>query len=163
MIMKEMTESTKLLIQASEKVVELAKEIAFDAHSGQFRFDGVTNYIMHPLDVVNRLRFADATTRAVAWLHDVLEDTDFTADDLLNRGIPRIVVSAVLILSKDDQEYEDYLAEVSKYPITRQVKIADILSNLSDNPTKKMVAKYSNALSLLLHKEINNYWHPVLQ
>lgn len=127
-------------------VVETARHMAHRAHQKQFRRDGVTPYIKHPEDVAKRVG-DDPTAIAVAWLHDVLEDSLFTLKDLLERGIPPEVVEAVYILTHERAvKYEDYIAIIARHPVARKVKIADILSNLNDNPTDKQIEKYARAL-----------------
>ena len=132
--------------QSVKDMISKASQMAYRAHSGQFRRDGVTPYIRHPEDVAKRVG-DDPIAVAVAWLHDVLEDSSFTLKDLLERGIPPEVVDAVYILThRRDIKYEDYIAVIARHPIARKVKIADILSNLSDKPTDKQIEKYARAL-----------------
>ncbi|TWT30158.1 GTP pyrophosphokinase [Posidoniimonas corsicana] len=131
-------------------LTDLAKQIATDAHAGQFRRDGVTPYIEHPRAVASRVG-DDPRLVAAAWLHDVLEDTDQTAESLLAQGVPAEVVDAVELLTKSPAvAYGDYLARVADSPIARQVKIADMLSNLSDGPTPKQIRKYAEGLLRLV-------------
>lgn len=88
---------------------------------------------------------------AAAWLHDILEDTGATSESLFNAGIPHEVIDALLVLTKSKGEsYEEYLDMVSMNGIARQVKVADMLHNLSDKPTKRQIIKYSKGLLLLL-------------
>lgn len=143
-------------------VVVLARALAEEAHAGQFRRDGVTPYRNHLEDVWQRVRYGGWIHQAVAWLHDTIEDTWHDGASLADRGIPISVVSAVEMLTKpEDVDYLEYIRKIAEYQIPRQVKIADIMANLSDNPSPNQVKKYSQALSILLHKEITNYWHPV--
>ena len=120
-----------------EEVTQLAERIATEAHAGQFRRGGVIPYIEHPRAVVSRVG-NDIEAVVVAWLHDVIEDTEHTADSLSEAGIPPDLVSAVVLLTKTrETTYEDYLERIASSPIAARVKIADMLSNLSDNPTPK--------------------------
>ena len=68
--------------------IELAKKIAFEKHNGQFRRDGVTPYINHPAEVVRLLEKSNASAHEIAagWLHDVIEDTGTTLEELTNLG-----------------------------------------------------------------------------
>jgi (p)ppGpp synthase/HD superfamily hydrolase len=133
-------------LESSLDMIDRAYQIAYRAHKGRFRRDGVTPYIRHPGDVARRVG-GDPIAVAVAWLHDVLEDSSFTLKDLLERGIPPEVVDAVYILThRRDIKYEDYIAVIARHPVARKVKIADILSNLNDNPTDKQIEKYARAL-----------------
>lgn len=131
-----------------------ARRTAFSAHFGQYRRDGVTPYSEHIMAVVDRVRRLDnasAELISVAYLHDVIEDSDITTDMLLNLGLPAEVVTAVDALTKKkNQSYDDYLVGVKNNPMALSVKIQDILSNLSDSPTTKQIRKYSKALLFLV-------------
>lgn len=126
--------------------------IAEEAHAGQFRFDGVTPYITHIRGVAESFREDEIGTRAVAWLHDVIEDNKkFTAEVLLARGVAPWVVETVVALTKvEGEDYFVYLARVKANPFARRVKIADILYNLNDSPSRNQVKKYAKALKYLL-------------
>jgi (p)ppGpp synthase/HD superfamily hydrolase len=131
-----------------EVVLELARALATSAHEGQLRKNGQP-YVSHLAQIAERLR-ADPDLQAVGWLHDVLEDTGLTAEDLLCHGIPEDVVAVVVTLTKRREErFEQYIERVSKCERATTVKIADILSNLSDNPGKKQIAKFARALLVL--------------
>lgn len=130
----------------------IAEEIARKAHDGQFRRDGITPYVTHPGRVAKRVS-GNEDAEAVAWLHDILEDTSETEASLLAAGIPEHVVAAVRLLTKEEGVvYEDYLARINKNELARAVKIQDILDNLSDGPSKKQIKKYARGL-LILHGE----------
>jgi len=127
---------------------ELAKRIATRAHSEKTRRDGKTPYITHPEAVANRF-MADVLV-AIAWLHDVLEDTLETADSLRSQGIPEQVVSSVVVLTRTPgEEYFAYLGRVRVNPLARLVKIQDMLHNLGDQPTYKQIRKYCKGLLYL--------------
>ena len=131
--------------------IALAEQIARKAHDKQFRRDGVTPYITHPEAVAKKLHNEDDNTIAAAWLHDVLEDTSETPDSLRDAGIPEEVITAVQKLtSKNGEPYEDYLEVLKANTIARKVKVADMLHNLSDEPTTKQILKYANGLVKLL-------------
>lgn len=124
--------------------------IASAAHHGQFRRDGQTPYIEHPKAVVSRLT-GDTTAQAVAWLHDVLEDTSETVESLREQGISEDILEAVQDLTKDKRaSYEEYLNKLTRNPLAKKVKIADMLSNLADAPTERQIRKYAKALLFLL-------------
>lgn len=130
--------------------VLLASSIARKAHEGQFRRDGLTPYITHPEAVAKSLEGEHPDVIATAWLHDVLEDTDTTMQDLLLSGLSGGVIEAVASLTKKRGDtYEAYLWRVRMNEIARKVKLADILHNLSDAPTAKQVEKYGKALQYL--------------
>ena len=134
--------------------LELAKKIATEAHAGQLDKGGKL-YINHPLFVSESVHNLDE--KIVALLHDVLEDSNFTSDDLLNFGFSKRIVDAVVILTKNkDVSYEQYLVEIKKDNIACEVKIADLkhnsdISRISD-PTDMDLAridKYKIALDFL--------------
>jgi len=139
-------------------LVETAKNLAHLAHKGQFRRDGVTPYIEHPTKVaefVSHMGSSDYFSKkleTVAWLHDVLEDSNFTVKDLLEQGIPDVIVNAVEVLTRTDdcQEYDNYLQKVADNDLARKVKIADMICNLMDDPTEKQKLKYFHGLRILL-------------
>lgn len=128
-------------------MIALAESIARKAHAGQFRRDGVTPYITHPEAVAAAV--SDAA-KPVAWLHDVLEDTETTAFDLRKAGVAEPVVQAVLALTKlADEPYLRYVLRIAKNPLAREVKVADIRHNLSGSPTAKARKRYAEALRIL--------------
>ncbi|MDQ8184008.1 hypothetical protein [Pelagicoccus sp. SDUM812002] len=130
-------------------IVGLAERIATEAHAGQYRRDGSTPYIEHPRAVASRVG-SDPNAQVVAWLHDVLEDSDLTADHLLENGIPRHCADAVELLTKsEDTDYETYLERVAQSPLATKVKIADMISNLADSPSTKQLKKYAEGLMRL--------------
>lgn len=120
-------------------------------HKNQFRRDGVTEYITHPAAVAKRLSGESKNVIATAWLHDVLENTGLTKKMLIDVKMPEDVIEAVDCLTKRSSEsYEHYLKNVRKNKIALKVKIADMLHNLSDTPTKKQIIKYARGLLTLL-------------
>lgn len=130
-------------------IVELAEKIATEAHQGQFRRGGSIPYIEHPRAVVSRVG-DDLDAQVVAWLHDVVEDCDVSAENLHENGIPEKHVSAVLLLTKTKGlDYQSYLDLVAQCPLATKVKIADMISNLADNPTPRQIRKYAVGLERL--------------
>lgn len=98
-----------------QKMVKTAERIARRAHAGQVDKAGVP-YAHHPAWVAARVEGDDA--KAAAWLHDVLEDTNLTADDLRRAGIPEEVVHTVEVLTHAEGEsYQDYLERVARHPL----------------------------------------------
>jgi (p)ppGpp synthase/HD superfamily hydrolase len=139
------------------RIVIVAKNIAIEAHKGQFRRDGTTPYIKHPRDVAQRVGAAGHCEAAVAaaWLHDVLEDTDVKTEDLIAAGIPQIVISAVWVLTKDENAtYMENMGRIqwAQPAFARHVKVHDLLSNISDTPTDFQIRRYSKALALLTYR-----------
>lgn len=135
--------------------LEEAIAIATSAHDGQVDKSG-RPYIGHPLRVMASVEGEHAQMAAV--LHDVVEDTPVTADDLLAHGCPAEVVDAVVALSHlPGEPQEDYLRRVAGNPLALTVKRADIADNLSparmarldDALRERLQAKYARALGLL--------------
>ena len=122
----------------------MCKAIAKDAHAGQVRRGGGL-YVRHPIRVAGW--FSDGVHQSVAYLHDVIEDTELSADDLLAKGVDERVVQAVVAMTKvPGERYSDYLARVKADPLARAVKVADIADNLTDRPTDNQKDRYVRAL-----------------
>lgn len=113
-----------------EEMLLKAARIAARAHQHQLRKDG-TPYIAHPIRVAIRCDSYQAKT--VALLHDVLEDTDVTADDLRELGFSELIIEAVdSVTKRPGEKYMDFVARSKGNEIGRQVKLADIDDNLED-------------------------------
>jgi (p)ppGpp synthase/HD superfamily hydrolase len=127
------------------------RKLVEKAHFNQYRRDGKTPYIEHIYAVEKRVSHFGNDYRAVAVCHDILEDTKVTYSDLENEGIPENILKAVEILTKsDDISYDEYLYSIKCNELARKVKIADMLSNLADNPTDKQIKKYAKGLLFLV-------------
>lgn len=134
------------------ELLDHCASIATDAHKDQYRRDGLTPYIDHPRSVVRRLTTVDE--KCVGWLHDVLEDTNLTAKDLLTAGVPSHIVDGVIYITKRKSEsLQEYYVGVKHNALSTKVKIQDMLHNLSDSPTEKQIIKYSKGLLFLLEED----------
>jgi len=134
------------------KQLTKAETLAGLAHSGQFRRDGVTPYIEHPTAVASRC--AGEKPKIVAWLHDVLEDTNVKRCDLVDMGFDEDIIIALELLTHDKEvSYADYLHKLKGNTLARQVKLMDMVSNLFDDPTARQVRKYAEGLTVLLGYE----------
>jgi (p)ppGpp synthase/HD superfamily hydrolase len=136
-------------------VLDDAVRIAREAHADQVDKSG-NPYIYHPLRVMARVKGSHAQMAAV--LHDVIEDTEVTADDLKAAGCPDAVIDSVIALSKMPGEATlSYLRRVSADPIASIVKRADIadnsdpvrLSKLDPATQDRLRAKYAEAIRML--------------
>jgi len=128
--------------------VGLAENIAREAHEGQTRRDGETPYITHPEAVASRVDSPDL--KVIAWLHDVIEDTPLTAKDLIDKGIKEDHVEAVLLLTKKKGVPNiEYWGLIKENPLARKVKVADMLTNLADDPTDHQIENYAKGLEYL--------------
>ncbi len=112
------------------ELTKKAMRIAFDAHYGQTD-RGNTPYICHPLHVADQME--DELTTTAAILHDVLEDTELTADDLRREEIPEEIIEIVEILTHDKSEsYSSYISQIidSGNRAALLVKQADLEHNM---------------------------------
>ena len=108
-----------------------AMVLAYNAHHGQFDKGGVP-YIFHPIHLAERMD--DEFSTCVALLHDTVEDTDVTIEQL-EREFPTAVVDAIRLLTHDeDVDYFDYVRAIRKNPIAVKVKLADLAHN--GDPTR---------------------------
>ena len=107
--------------------IEKALQIAARAHEGQKDKAG-TPYVLHPLRVMMRVEGEEA--QIVAVLHDVIEDTSVTADELRHLGFSEKIVAAVLCVThRKDESYADYVVRCKGNEIARRVKLADLEDN----------------------------------
>ena len=130
--------------------IDLALRIATKAHQGQLDRDG-NPVILHPL-TVGLMGHTDEE-KATGFLHDVVEDTNYTLDDLLREGIPVGVVNALRLLTHDKgTDYFDYVQNIidSCNPIALQVKYNDLQHNYSRGKAyPELQAKHGKALKMV--------------
>lgn len=111
--------------------IEKAISIAVQAHSGQKDKAGMP-YVLHPLRLMLRQDSSEAMIGAV--LHDVVEDTDITIDQLAEAGFSSAVLEAISLLTHDKSiPYMDYIRAIARNAIARQVKLADLIDNMDLN------------------------------
>ena len=134
--------------------LERAIAIAAIAHEGQVDKAGMP-YVLHPLRMMLSVDTPEARMAAV--LHDVVEDTAVTLEQLRAEGFPEAVIEAVQALTKrDGEDYEVFIRRVAPNPIARKVKLTDLRDN-SDlsriaQPTDKdrqRIEKYQRAVQCL--------------
>jgi len=108
--------------------LERAIAIAVEAHRGQKdKFDAP--YILHPLRVMNRVE-TDAQ-KIVAVLHDVVEDTKWTFEDLKREGFSDEVLNALdCVTKREGESYEDFVSRSASNPLATRVKLADLEDNM---------------------------------
>lgn len=119
-----------VVMENNQVLYDRAVAIAMDAHRGQ-KDKGGNSYIEHPLKVAEAME--EIELKIVAVLHDVLEDSTVTADNLRNLGFPEHLVEAISVLTHkkgDADSYEEYICKVKANPIACRVKIEDIRHNL---------------------------------
>ena len=122
-------------------------------HQGQKRQFSGDDYISHPIAVANIVGLWNwpEWVQAVAVLHDVIEDTDTTYEELLDLFGKRIADAVRTLSLKNGESYLDYLLRVEQFEESSIVKLADIQHNLSDMPERNrtMRAKYELAGHIL--------------
>ena len=136
------------------KLTKKAMKIAFEAHKNQTDKNGIP-YIYHPIHLAEQM--ADEKTICVALLHDVVEDTDITFEQLVREGFPDDIIEALKLLTHDDSiQYMDYVKEIKSNPIAAAVKLADLKHNsdltrldVIDEKAINRAEKYENAIRLL--------------
>ena len=133
---------------------EDALALAAQAHKGQYDLAGAP-YICHPMRVA--LAQSDERARIVAILHDVIEDTAVTYQDLSAAGFDDEIIGAVEALTKRSGEKRiDAAARAKANPLALQVKLADVADNMNlariSNPTAEDYARlreYEGVLAYL--------------
>lgn len=144
-------------MKSLEEQLEEAIKLASSKHYGQ-RDKSNKPYIFHLLHVMNN--GDDLKTKIVGVLHDILEDTDMTRNDLVDYGFSEDVVTAIEILTKPkNQKYMEYIENVKNNHIARKVKLIDLKHNMdltriceiSDEDLKRNI-KYLEA-----YKKLSKY------
>ncbi len=136
----------------SQDTVEKCIRIAMDAHEGQRDRDG-NAVILHPL-LIGSMGQTDAE-KCVGFLHDVVEDTDWTFDDLRNEDIPDEIIEALrLCTHSDSMSYEDYVQRIidSGNMTAIHVKLNDLHHNIARGKAfgyPDLVAKHEKALHMI--------------
>ena len=135
---------------------------AYNAHHGQLDYNGIP-FIFHPLHLAEQMD--DEISCCAALLHDVVEDTELTLEDL-RKEFPEEVVEVVALLTHNDSaeynntDYFSYIEKIKNHPIAKKVKLADIAHNsdqsrcvgsgLSPEQLVFWQQKYQKALKILM-------------
>lgn len=97
-----------------------ALKISFIAHKDQVDKSGMP-YVFHPFHLAEQMN--DEYSTCVALLHDVVEDTDITLDELTSEGFPAEIIDALALMTHDDKvPYMDYVRKIKTNPIATKVK-----------------------------------------
>jgi (p)ppGpp synthase/HD superfamily hydrolase len=131
-----------------------AMRFCYEAHKDQYDKGGIP-YVFHSLHIAEQLRSEEAI--CVALLHDVVEDTEYTIDDVRNLGFPDEIVDAVSCITKPKgMPYMDYIRIVKTNPLATEVKLLDLEHNMDasrldvrDEKTERRIEKYKNAKKIL--------------
>ena len=135
-------------------LIKKAMKIAFEAHKEQTDKSGLP-YIYHPIHLAEQMETEAEICTAL--LHDVVEDTPITLDDLRRDGFPDEVLDALALMTHDKSvPYLEYVARIRENPVARRVKLADLAHNSTlsrlDEVTEdalKRVRKYAIAQTVL--------------
>ena len=136
----------------TQETVEKCIRIAMDAHEGQRDPDG-NAVILHPL-LVGSMGQTDAE-KCVGFLHDVVEDTDWTFDDLRKEGIPDEIIDALQLCTHDESmDYYEYVQRIidSGNMTAIHVKLNDLHHNSARGKAfgyPKLVEKHEKALQMI--------------
>ena len=136
------------------KDTKKALKLCFEAHKDQLDKSSLP-YVFHPFHLAEQMDTEEATV--VALLHDVVEDTDYTLEDLKNMGFSEAVISAIALLTHEEgAEYMDYVKKIKNNEIARKVKLADLKHNsdlsrldIVDEKALKRREKYLKAIEIL--------------
>lgn len=137
------------------QMTKKAIRLMFDKQKEQTDKSGLP-YVFHPFHVAEQM--SDEDTTICALLHDILEDTDITAEQLLAMGFKPSVVEAIKLVTHDDSvPYMEYIVAIKSNPIARAVKLADLAHNcdtsrLPDTPTPRdlnRIERYKEAIAFL--------------
>lgn len=129
-------------------------KISFEAHKNQVDKNGIP-YIYHPVHLAEQM--TDENTICVALLHDVVEDTDMTFEQLANEGFSDEIIDALRLMTHNKAvSYMKYVEKIKCNPIATAVKLADLRHNsdltrldIVDPKALKRVEKYKTAIELL--------------
>jgi (p)ppGpp synthase/HD superfamily hydrolase len=149
--------------------LDSAQVLSQYAHRDQKRRSGKP-YFLHPQEVANivKVYYTDTVTYYTAMLHDALEDGiplgnindedhffDLLVDELPEADfeLAEPIYSAVQSMTKQqDKSYIEYVDSLTHNEHALRVKLADVMQNISDNPSPRQIKKYANAKSFLVNK-----------
>lgn len=135
-----------------------ARAIAYAAHKDQVDKAG-RPYFDHAKAVARALEEHGELAMMAGWLHDVVEDSEFTLQDLRDYGFSAEVVSAVdSVTRREGETYMDMIRRAAADPLGRLVKLADNLNNsdeerlalLPAEDAQRLRRRYEKALEILL-------------
>ena len=131
-----------------------AINIAYNAHMGQIDKFGIP-YIFHPMHLAEQMDTEEECI--VAILHDVVEDTEITFNQLEEDFSGRVIEALKLLTHDKSVPYDDYIINLKDNPIAKKVKLADLKHNSDSSRLEHITAKdinrlekYKNALNILL-------------
>ena len=141
------------------ELTKKAMKIAYDAHQGQLDKGGIP-YVFHPWHLAEQMD--DEISTIAALLHDVVEDTDWTLEQLAAEGFPEEAMEVLALLTHPEgQPYMEYIAGLQHNPIAVKIKLADLrhnsdftrLSAVTADQRERLERKYAPAFALLECKD----------
>lgn len=132
----------------------MALKLCFEAHKEQTDKSGMP-YVFHPFHLAEQMQTEETTV--VALLHDLVEDTDYTIEDLKNMGFDKAITDAIALMTHaEGVDYMQYVAAIKQNPIAKAVKLADLRHNsditrldVVDQEALGRREKYLKAIALL--------------
>ena len=136
------------------EMTKRALKLSFEAHKNQLDKSGIP-YVYHPFHIAEQMNTEAETI--VALLHDVIEDTDYSLDDIKKMGFSEDVIDALALMTHDKTvPYMEYVTAIKKNSIAKAVKLADLRHNsdltrldVVDEKALSRVQKYKNAIAIL--------------
>ena len=133
---------------------KLALKLCFEAHKEQTDKSGMP-YVFHPFHLAEQMQTEETTI--VALLHDLVEDTAYTIEDLVKMGFGKDVTDAIALMTHaDGVDYMAYVSQIKSNPIAKAVKLADLKHNsdltrldVVDEKALSRREKYRKAIALL--------------
>ena len=137
------------------ELTKKALKICFNAHKDQVDKTGMP-YVFHPFHLAETMDTEDEV--CVALLHDTVEDTSVTFEELIKEGFNETIINALKLLThNDDTPYMEYVARIKENPLARKVKIADLYHNSDltrlDLTKDKVPPKYDTYLAAIKYLE----------
>ena len=139
-------------------LIRKALDICYDAHEGQMDSGG-TPYVFHPVHLAEQMDSEEEICTAL--LHDVLEDSDYSGDDLRRSGFPDQVVDTVELLTRrPGTPYMDYIYSLKGHELACKIKRADLIHNCELSRLNEITEidlkrreKYQKALLFLMEDQ----------
>ena len=117
---------------------DLAKALCRFAHEGQTDKAGAP-YYLHPFIVADKVETEDE--KIVAYLHDVVEDSNIGIDTLINLFGPKVAEAVVSVTRREGEAYMDFVRRAKLNPIGRKVKLADLEHNMDTSRLPEVTLK----------------------
>ena len=145
-------QSSATLTTPANATLEDAISIAANAHKGETDKAGAC-YILHPLRLMMKMETEAEMMTAI--LHDVVEDSDWTIEQLRERGFSEEVLTALdCVTDREGESYEKFIERAATNPIARRVKLADLEDNMNMLRIKEIKPK-----DLTRMKKYHKSWH----